>query len=591
MAAGRTRAPATDRATERAPDRSLERRRLLVLWLVAAAPLAWIPGGFTRFVFAKLLVTVVACAIGATIPPQGRLPRPIVLTLAAGAGVLTLAALVGDTPVASLVGRWPRYEGLLVLLTYAAAAWLGARVVGRGPARMLHLAHALSGTAIVLFVFSLLDVTGHSPLGASNLERSGSLLGNATDQGLVAMMSAAVIGALLLQHRDALLVSGFAGSLATVAFSGSRTALILTALALLTLAAVRQRRLIPVALGLLVAMVGVALLVPATRDRLLSGTTTSGRVTQWRLTLDLVMDHPWLGIGPSRYVDAFGQYESAKFVRFTGPSTIADSPHQLLLQVAVAGGLPLLVCFLVLLVVLVRRGWAVVREYPEAWGLAAATGGYGLALMANFTAAGPTCLAAFLAGALLAERLPAEAATEPAWRRIAVPVAFGAAAVVFLTSSLSEVLLQEGVDAAGDGQRRNARSHIDSAQRWRPLDRDVSMLGSQAMAGLADGGTRSAAKDAQALAEESLDRTPDAYQARVALGVALISEGELEEAVADLDRAVRLFPRRPDAYVQRAIARYGLRDVEGAIEDLHTAQEIAPRSPVVKRLLAAIGQG
>jgi hypothetical protein len=588
MAAGRTRLPASDRAVVSA---SLARRQLLVLWLAAAAPLAWIPGGFTRFVFAKLLVTAVACAVGATIPPQGRLPRPIVATLAAGAGVLTLAALVGDTPVASLVGRWPRYEGLPVLLTYAAAAWLGARVVGRGPARMLHLAHALSGMAVVLFAFSLLDVAGHSPLGTSTLARSGSLLGNATDQGLVAMMSAAVIGALLLQHRDALLVSGLAGSLATVAFSGSRAALILTALALLTLAAVRQRRLLSVALGLLVAMLAVAFLVPATRDRLLSGATASGRVTQWRLTLDLVVDHPWLGIGPSRYVDAFGQYESVKFVRFTGPSTLADSPHQLFLQVADAGGLPLLVCFVVLLVLLIRHGWAAVREHPEAWGLAAATGGYGLALMINFTAAGPTCLAAFLAGALLTEQVPPAVATEPVWRRVAQPVVFGLAAVVFLTSSLSEVLLQEGVDAAAHGKRQVARSHIDSAHRWRPLDRDVAMLGSQAMAGLTDSGIGSAAMDTRALAEESLDRTPDAYQARVALGVALISEGDLEEARTDLDRAVRLFPRRPDAYIQRAVARYGLRDVKGALADLHIAQEINPRSAAVKRLLAAIEQG
>jgi hypothetical protein len=586
MAAGRVRAPATNRAAEL----SLERRRLVVLWLVAAATLAWIPGGFTRFVFAKLVVTALACLIGATLQPQGRLPRPVVVTLAAGAGLITLAALVGDTPVASLVGRWPRYEGLPVLLTYAAAAWLGARVVGRGPARMLHLAHALAGMALVLFVFSLLDVAGRSPLGVSNLERSGSLLGNATDQGLVAMMSAAVIGALLLQHRDALLVSGLAGSLATVAFSGSRTALVLTVLSLLTLAAVRHRRSLPAAVGLLVAMLVVALLVPATRDRLLTTATAGGRATQWRLALDLVSDHPWLGVGPSRYVDAFGHYESAKFVRFTGPSTLADSPHQLFLQVADAGGLPLLACFVVLLVHLIRHGRAALREHPEAWGLAAAAGGYGLALMANFTAAGPTCLAAFLAGALLAEQVPPETAAEPLWLRVAQPVAFGALAVVFMTSCLSEVLLQEGVDAAAHGKRREARAHIDSAQRWRPLDEDVAMLGSQAMAGLTDGGVGSAAKDAQALAEESLRRTPDAYQARVALGVALIAQGDLEDARSDLDRAVHLFPRRPDAYVQRAIARYGLQDVDGALADLHAAQVIDPRSRAVKRLLAAIGQ-
>jgi Flp pilus assembly protein TadD len=111
------------------------------------------------------------------------------------------------------------------------------------------------------------------------------------------------------------------------------------------------------------------------------------------------------------------------------------------------------------------------------------------------------------------------------------------------------------------------------------------------MAGLTDSGVRSAAKDARALAEDSLDRTPDSYQARVALGVALIAQGELDDARTDLDRAVALFPERPDAYVQRAIARYGLGDVPGARADLLRAQRITPRSTTVRRLLASIDQG
>ncbi len=172
-----------------------------------------------------------------------------------------------------------------------------------------------------------------------------------------------------------------------------------------------------------------------------------------------------------------------------------------------------------------------------------------------------------------------------------MPTAFGLAAVLMLMSCVSEVLLQQGVEEASSTHRQRAVSAIDGASRWRPLDGDVEMLGAQAMAGLTDSGLDSAAKDTQAMAEDSLERTPDAYQARVALGVALISRGELEEARADLDRAVRLFPERPDAYVQRAIARYGLADVDGAREDLLRAQDIDPRSRAVKRLLAAIGEG
>ena len=211
--------------------------------------------------------------------------------------------------------------------------------------------------------------------------------------------------------------------------------------------------------------------------------------------------------------------------------------------------------------------------------------------MVNFTAAGPTCLAAFLAGALVAEAVP-DGDEEPRWRRVAVPTAFGLAAVLMLMSCVSEVLLQQGVEEAssthrapgGLGHRR--REPVAAAGRRR---RDARRAG-HGRAHRQRSRTRPR-RTRRRWPRTVSSGTPDAYQARVALGVALISRGELEEARADLDRAVRLFPERPDAYVQRAIARYGLADVDGAREDLLRAQEIDPRSRAVKRLLAAIGEG
>lgn len=101
-------------------DVAVEKRRDLALWLMAFSVLAWIPGGFSRFVVAKLLVTAIACAVGATVPSTTRLPRVVAGLLALGAGLFVVAALASSTPWSSLVGRWPRYEGLPALGVYAA---------------------------------------------------------------------------------------------------------------------------------------------------------------------------------------------------------------------------------------------------------------------------------------------------------------------------------------------------------------------------------------------------------------------------------------------------------------------------------------
>lgn len=513
---------------------TVQNRRLLALWLMVASVLVWVPGGYSRFVLAKLLVVALAAVVGATVPRDGRLPRPLVLGLAVGTALLALAALAGETPVASLVGRFPRYEGLPVLGLYVAAAWLGARIGGRGAGRAVQLAHALSGMAVVLAVAALLELGDGSPLGASTLARSGSLLGNATDQGLVAMMATLVVVAALEVRRDGLLLAGLAGGVVTVALSGSRVAMALTALGLVALA-LRRRRLLRHVVVAVAGLVAVAVAVPGTRDRLLSSTTGRGRLEQWQLTLDLVLDHPVLGVGPSRYVDAVGRYETPDFVAFTGPRTLADSPHDVLLQAAVAGGLPLLACFLVLVALVARRALQVLREHPEAAGVLAAVAAYGAAVLANPTAAGPTCLAAFLTGVLVAEPAPP---AESAWARRGTVVALAAGAVVLAASCVGEVRLGQGVDEARAGRADDARTSLDAARAWRPWDSDVALVGAQASVAVDP-------EQARDLARRSLRSTPDSYEALVALGVAELRLGDDDAARRHLERAAVLFPERP----------------------------------------------
>jgi O-antigen ligase len=282
-------------------------------------------------------------------------------------------------------------------------------------------------------------------------------------------------------------------------------------------------------------LAAVAVSVPGTRERLFSSATGRGRLEQWQLTLELVRDHLLLGVGPSRYVDAVGRYETPEFVAFTGPHTLADSPHDVLLQAAVAGGLPLLACFLVLVVLVARRGLAVTREHPEALGVLAAVAAYGLAVLANPTSAGPTCLAAFLTGVLVAEAAPTP---DEHWVRRVRTGVLAAAALVMAAGCVGEVQLGHGVDAARAGHVEDARTEIGAAQRWRPWDSDVALVGAEAS-------VSSDAEHARELATRSLRATPDSFEALVTLAVAELQLGADEAARRHLERAAQLFPERP----------------------------------------------
>lgn len=570
------------------PSRSVSRiarRRTLSIWLMVFASLAWLPGGFSRFVLVKLLVAAAACVLGATVPREGRLPRLLWALCGAGALVFVIASVAGGTPTASLLGRWPRYEGLPVLFLYAGCGWLGARLVGTRRRRLEGLLSAVATMSLVLFGFSALDAIGASPLGHYDVTRTGSLLGNATDQGLVAVMAVALLLNAVLERRTSFLLAGLAAALATIALSGSRTAIIVAVLTVVGLAVARRRAALLPVVGTLVALLAAVLALPQSRDRLLATGTVHGRGLQWQLTWDLIRDHPMLGVGPSRYVDAFGRYEDRAWVRFTGTTHPPDSPHNWLLQAMVAGGFPLLLLAIAVAVLVIHLGWKRVRETPEMWGTFAAVIGYGVALLANFTIAGSTCLAAFLAGIMLSE--PA-GAKEPAWKPRLAMAAAGLACLGLFGACVADVQVQRGVQLASAGHLVAAERAFVAARHFHPGDGDIAMLGAQAMAGMVSNGNAAAAPPAVRLARASLAKTPQTYQSRVALGVALIAQNRLPQAKRDLNTAVRLFPMRPAAYVQRGIARFGLRDVPGARHDLHRAQRLAPHDRTPTHILSAI---
>lgn len=569
----------TDTAAGRAPRLSPARWSSRGLWLVAIAPLAWWPDGFSRFTFPKLLLLAVAAACAAWGPARGRLPRRLVVLALAGGLVVVAAAVASDAPLAALVGRWPRYEGVLTLLLYFAAAWVGARVAARDARALVA---PLTVVSTVLGVLAVLDLVHLDPLALGSGPRGGSVLGNATDQGLVAVMCLAVLGDALLRDRAPGPLVGATGALVALAASGSRTALVVGVLVLVALALRVRGRRTTVAAGVgLVVLLAAALAFPSTRERLLSGTTVEGRLLQWPPSWRLAVDHPVLGVGPSGYLDAFGRYETSEWVQWAGPYQQVDSPHSWLLQAWSAGGVPLLLLALALAAYVVLLGVRAVRAQPELHGPLLAVVACGAGLLPSFTAAGPVALAALLVGVLVGEPVRGD---EPARRSHLVALASAGVAVVLAASCISEWSMQRGVEAAGRGEAVAAAEQFDRAATWRPWDSDVSMLAAQGLAPLASAGDVDAAIAAERFARESLARTPHTYASQVALGAALLAQQRTDEALVELDEAVDTFPRRPAALVQRALVQAATGRSAEASADLERAAALAPGDATIPRL-------
>lgn len=558
------------------------------IWLIGLSPLVWIPGAFNRFVFGKLLVVALAIALGALAARSGKLPKVVQYLALAGLAWFTIACLLSPTPLASLVGRWPRYEGLPVVALYVGCAWLGARLLGsRSRAAVDELLRVLTVSSLLLAFLSVTSSLGWSIEGESLESRTGSVLGNATDQGMVGMMFCAVLASVAIQRKAWFLMAGAAAGALTVVLSGSRASLLALVVVLALQGLLLRRDLIRYYAVAGVGLLGLAVALPQIRDRFDQVRTITGRLMLWEDSVQVGGDRWWSG-GPSTFVDSVGAYRDMEWVREVGIRNPADSPHSWPLQALVSGGVPMLLLAVALAVAVLVAGWKVVAadRDPVDVGLLGAVFGYGLSLLANFTIAGSTCLAAFLAGCLIAEK--ATKRDEP----VAVPRAIAGVAaalvLVFGAAALGERLLLDGIKKVQRDEIAAAEDDFSGARGLRPLDSDVAMLAAQALAAPASGGVPGAAEATRTYAEDSLDGTPKTYAANLALAVALTQAEDLERAREVLDELVGWFPTEPGARIQRGIVRFGLTDVRGAIADLRLAAELDRNDPTANKILGRI---
>jgi O-antigen ligase/Flp pilus assembly protein TadD len=584
---------------------------------VACSVLVFQPGGLFRFTWIKVVCLLAAAGIAALVQAGGRLPQGIRRVLWAAAIVLALSAAISADPVASFLGRWPRFEGALVIALYFAVFALGAKVLG-GPDSSRNWAAfraALTPAVVIVSIIGACEAAGLRPLGGAADLRPGATLGNATDQGIIGVMAAAVLALPALRGRDWPARLGLAAAVLTTVLSGSRAAILglaavvvlLTASAAVTRGFGRSRTIGAGAVALCV-LGAAAFMIPAARDRFFSTDTVNGRWLLWDESVKLIARHPWTGVGPNNFVDAITGFHTLEWAVRVGGTFPPDSPHSWLLQAAAVGGLPLLLTAALLAFLILRSARENVRtagpgvDGDNLTGALAAAIAYGLMLLTAFTSPATTPVAAFICGGLVStSRAAVPHVRQPAklipavrmWKSFPVgAVATGLLVALGLgiavPAAIAEWPMAEAASAVAAGDLTTAESQFQRAHTLRPWDADTALLAAQAFAGPAADGDAVAANRAIEWARISLDRTPGSTEAGLALAVGYINSGSLQQGKDTLDHIIARSPFDSAAYLQRGVANFGLGHVKDSVADLAAAAERAPDSAEPWTILARI---
>ncbi|WP_375432381.1 O-antigen ligase family protein [uncultured Friedmanniella sp.] len=515
-------------------------------------PLAAWPWGADPEMPLRLVVIGIMLIATVLARTGGVLPRPVRLALAGCVLAFVVAALAGRTPLLSLLGRYQRYEGLPLVLGYAAALWAGARLLGPSRPRIRgHLATALVASTHVILLWALVELLRDPD------RRLVTPLGNATLVGLWGVLAAAVLGWAGLAVRSRLLLSGAVSGLLLVALSASRGAW-LGLLAVLALSAVLGRRAVrirwwwPVVPVLMVVTVGAV--TPMVRDRLLGTSplaraTVSGRLLMWSETLQLVGDHPLTGVGPSRFVDEIGRYHSAAWQAAAGPVAPPDSPHLVLFQVAAATGAVGVVAVAALAVAVLGSLRRVLADH-DAWSGAAATAGVGLGVgyLTTFTDPVLVVVGLFVLGGALSRPAPAPA-PRSRWPTRALAGSIAGLTIASAGSLLvSEAALADAVRSDDDTRAvRSARL----ASRVRLSDPDVAVRAGHVLVAK---GRPEGLLAAWSLLEPACPRLPGSVVCRQTLADAYDLAGEPGAALQTLTGALPLDPFNVETLLRTGVA-------------------------------------
>lgn len=437
---------------------------------------------------------------------------PVLAPLALFLLVATVATAAGVDPVRSLLGEDSRYQGLVPLWLYALLllAALGATAAAGTP--RIVLAGVVAG-GVLSAAYGALQRLGADPVEWAGLPegRIGATFAQPNALG-TELVVAGAIGAGFWREtagraRDRIPAArvALAAALGLVAlvllFTLSRGAWVASVVAAGTLAALFVRRLptrreaaLGVAAG--VAILAVFLAAPSGRefaadvaDRARStfdvgATSPSQRLGLWRMSLDMIADHPALGLGPDGFSQRFAAYRTPDQPGFDTLNVRPESTHNLFLDLAVGVGVLGLLAWLAFLA---SAAWAGFRALPGlgqpgrtyAGVLLAALAGYFAAVFFAFAEGMTGWIPWLLIGTLLGTvaTKPGEAGfgrrqPRPAWLTPGAGLGFagaGAMAVFGLMLVVADLSAGRALEVGRAGDLPRSIGLLRTASRWNPL--------------------------------------------------------------------------------------------------------------------------
>ena len=562
--------------------------------MLAVDPLGWYPFGPVKWIVVSTFVLVGAVLVLRRLPI--RLPDAMAGAVALFLGWLGLAAIVGEDPLYAWIGTPERRFGVV---TWALCALL--LVIGRcldvgGHGRIVVNGLLVAGVGVG--AVATLEAVGWEPDVLDVGSRLTGTFGSSAYLGastalLLPIALGVALGAGRLRRRliaataVPLLTVACLGSGARAAWFGLGVAGVVTAIAsgrsLLALVREHPRRTALLGLGVVVAAAGLLVLTPV-GSRLEDATDSGnaggrGRVDEWQVGADVLRGHPVFGVGPEGYRVAFHEGADADYSIVHGREVQPDRAHNGPLDLALAGGLPVLLPWGLLAWFTARSAWSALHSGPG-WlrGVAAGLVAHGVGQLLFFPIVELEPVVWLLAGLLLAAR-PHGAArrrrrSRQRSRPIPLPVlgvlALGAlvAAVSGVTEILADHRADDAVEALGRGDHRSAADAADAAADLRP---DVVRLHLLA--------ARTAVADDQGFqtalshVEDALDVSPEDPIVLLTRATYLVERAEatgtrshIVDAVHEVERRIREDPSHP------AYWRLGVRVAELA-GDSETAEK------------------
>jgi len=475
-----------------------------------------------------------------------------------------------------------------MLAAYLAIVAIGAWLAGNGsPERRGHLLTALAVLQVTLAIWAIAEAV------VDPRHRVTTPVGNASDLGVLGVVGFAVLAWYALQRPHWLFWTGAASAAVMVALTASRGAWLGLGIAvlggfILLLIQRRLRKAWPVAV-ILAAGVAVVLILPMTRSRSLGTSpladqTASGRILLWKETLNLWWHHPWLGVGPSHFVDEIGRYHTPQWASLVGPDYPPDSPHNIILQVMASGGLLGLLVAVGAAILLGRTLW---KARKDEW-----TGGAFLALIGagacygfHFTDLWNIVPLLLVVGAACGTESPVSSENLAArmdratghYSRWLVGTAGVLAVVLGLQAVVTEAMLTNSVSLLKNGQSQGL-AMMQKAVRLKPQDPDLAWRAGHALTVLA-GDKVVPAQWAIDMLTPACSRLPDSVECMNDLALANIRAGNSAAAADLLHKSLSVDSVNITTLMLMASAQDGLGDQAGAEALLLQATELRPTAP------------